>query len=819
MTDNYIEIIPSKYYEKHSPSLDGDVLTEGTKFKGRNNYRTGIYIGYLAYRSNRVEFAYGAGAHTKYYVIKSSFSKNRFIFLNVAFGSILTNPKLHVSAKLLDNFCQEIDKYTETLTVDSLLDLAYPFITTTLGLGSQHRFLSYLKQLGDSYTILRAHVRTGNRKLSVRQVNIVLIEDIKNVDVLNLQHLVICHRKSKTDKEFLDFGSLCYRNRISRVASSPSDSDESRSVLVDESSFSKIRVEVIRGLLDGLISSKIRNTSYSSSFRDYKACFYFIDQNYETDPLSCVSSIEEAYSRFTQELQNKLVSGQFKTSTASRHQQGFLRIIQTIYAKEYRVIEAKYVKISEKYSGGTEAESKIAVKKFFNHLLEHTLKLHKEIHEHNIPPIVKMNNIITTYTISGGNRVASSEISHDNYINPIGTLYDHYNGKVRNVNTLINEIKNNNSANTRAWKILALTKVYNSYNNELELIENDRYSSTRYREIINRLVTYYAIILCGITGANSSDIEKWEYVQSLEVIKDPINKELIQVKFRANGRETKYPIGGNKGLKILKNYLVLREKLSKVSNHDNLFVFVLGVNSLTNISGFKRKFPSGTDRSKNTSWLTYRSIMGTIKSVSLRQLRLNKSIVLQALSVNSRYVADLLNHTKQTNRRSYLKNNIDDRVQSFSEYWSAVKAGKIETNDVTNTNSEDEKLVSGHCKDKGEPIPINVESSFNIDCKEEYGCLFCKNYVCHLDEDDIHKLLSLRYVVKTIKNFATDYSHAEDVFRFILVRVEKIMAQIRSHKQFEAKLDEYINKVDNLGVLTPYWERKLSRYEDMGLYI
>ncbi|EGR2264050.1 hypothetical protein ACCI29_003882 [Vibrio parahaemolyticus] len=819
MTEKYTEIIPIKYHELRSPSLVSNVLTDGLKFEDYEIfYKNELFIGHLAYTKNKKLGI--CNFRRRYYVVKSSFSENRLFFLKIAFSSLSMYKEYNPNIMIIESFCLEIDKLNSDLDLNKLIDIAFHFAKNLNHDTYKYGFISLFKSADNACMLLRKQLYNGHRFYTPRKVNVILVEELSNIcgtEILHPEQMLLYFKRSKSIHNFYDFGSFCYTKReVTPAKNMPTESNESHATMVDLSSYSNIRSEVVRGLIDLLVSSQLRVTSYGSKFRDYKSCFDFIDRTYETDPLNNLILTEEAYSIFTKELERKLISGKIKSSTGSAKQNAFLGIIETIYPDDVGAIEAKYVKIKESHDKETNPESRIKVKNYFNHILEHALKLHKQIANQKFPPVVKMNNgSIITYTINGCVRIASSEITYGPKSCPVGVIYDNYTGEVRDLDSIINEEKEKNKKNQIGSRIITRKKQYKKFLRELDLFLNDKYESKRYIEIINRLVAYYAVIFIGLTGANSSDIESWDYLQSLDVAKDPINKELIQVKFRAEGRVTKYPIGGNKGLKILNNYLALRKDLAEVAVNDKLFVFILNKNTLTNISKFQERLPD----LDGTSDRTYKALMGDLQNVSLRQLRKNKSVLLHSLNIDSRFVADLLNHTQHTNHKFYLEDNIDDRVKSFSDFWEAVKSGRQGISDVAKSNKEDEKLVSGHCRDKGEPIPINVEVPFKVDCKEEYGCLYCKNFVCHLDEEDIHKLLSLRYVIKIVKSFATDYLHAEDIFRFSLLRIESILKEIRTYKKFKPKLDEYINLVDDLGILTPYWERKLTRYEAMGLYI
>ncbi len=806
MDKKYDKLVPNNKITDINDNTEFNVMTDVVIGRSSSKNQE-TFIGYLAYKDNKKRLR---NSKYEYWVNLKTYSKNRHYVLNLFWKSELKYSNRIISYKALEIFLLWLDNYETILNLDNLQKLIFQYCTTTNAKKIHKNFIIDILKLNKiKWYEIKHQVKYKSNKYVIRKGLVKIeIDNISNVEYISPGKLVLTYTKSKLVKEYYDFGQFCYIKRLEKI---PLIGDNSEGYvpahLVEESSFSKIREKVIIGLLDLYRLKALRPGSYNSLYQELKSIFNYIDKDYDEDLLNSIESIESIYFSYTQYLELLVTTGKIKPSSAQKRQSIFIDIIYTLYPKEYKHISSKYTLFSEGINDSSEADSKKEVKRFFNHLLEYTLKLHLQLHNKNFPICINISHYSTYYPLTGYKRIIRCDSS--DFHRPIGTVYDHINKGIKNQDTLLNQTNS-------LREIANLNNDFNLYRRELHLVLNDNLKSKHLQYIVNQLVTYYAYIFIGITGANTTDIIQWDYTQSIEVSKDVVNKEFIEVKFRAGGRETKYPIGGNKGLKILKNYLTLRKYLAKLSKHDKLFVFVTKDAKLTNISDFQDKFPRKEHRSSSQFETIFPD---NVNYVTPRKLRLNKSVVLHELNISSRYIADLLNHTVNTNQNNYTKPNIDDRVQSCKQYWQAVKSGIKQKSSVNKTNTNDEEIVSGHCKDKGSPIPINVESPFKVNCIEEYGCLFCDNFVCHLDKDDIHKILSLRYVVKTIKNFASDYHYAEDVFRFILIRIEEILIDIRIHENFNHILNEYINKVDNLGILTPFWERKLSRYEKMGLYI
>ena len=90
--------------------------------------------------------------------------------------------------------------------------------------------------------------------------------------------------------------------------------------------------------------------------------------------------------------------------------------------------------------------------------------------------------------------------------------------------------------------------------------------------------------------------------------------------------------------------------------------------------------------------------------------------------------------------------------------------------------------------------------------------------MCHADEEDVHKLLSLQYVANAVRKTTADLQHAERLFKDLSVRIEFILEAVsKRSKESSILVDEVKYRVQELGDLTPFWERRLQRYEKVGV--
>jgi hypothetical protein len=127
--------------------------------------------------------------------------------------------------------------------------------------------------------------------------------------------------------------------------------------------------------------------------------------------------------------------------------------------------------------------------------------------------------------------------------------------------------------------------------------------------------------------------------------------------------------------------------------------------------------------------------------------------------------------------------------------------------------------AAGHCDGFNQPAAIaGAEALVKPNCRTQYGCLYCEHYVCHSDEEDLHKLLSLQYVVNAVRTVAPDFAHAETLFKELSIRIEFIIDALSERSGSVKQTAEKVKaKVFEYGELTAFWEARLSRYEKIGV--
>ncbi|HGJ7737426.1 TPA: hypothetical protein ACJXY4_005384 [Pseudomonas aeruginosa] len=334
-------------------------------------------------------------------------------------------------------------------------------------------------------------------------------------------------------------------------------------------------------------------------------------------------------------------------------------------------------------------------------------------------------------------------------------------------------------------------------------------------------VKAYASLFLMITGATPTEFQQFNYADALDIEKSPLKKELSAVKFRAGGKATLYSIGQGTGLPLLKEYLKLREWILNGATHERLFFSMPSADERVSDSKEFYEF--------NVVYLLpkfFKTISGTfldpkVPRLSSRKMRKYKSLVMHAAGVSPSTVAATLNHSVAVNLSTYSEATPEQQEAEFGQFWQAMRhAAKVTVERSLRSAEGEITTATGHCDGFNQPIPLRDLGTIAIkpNCRTQYGCLYCEHYICHSDEEDLHKILSLQYVINSVRKVAPDAPHAEALYKELSIRVEFILEALAERSDEIKQLVEAIKtKVFEYGELTPFWESRLSRYEKMGV--
>lgn len=325
----------------------------------------------------------------------------------------------------------------------------------------------------------------------------------------------------------------------------------------------------------------------------------------------------------------------------------------------------------------------------------------------------------------------------------------------------------------------------------------------------------YAFIQCFriLTRINNAELIKLAYSDDYTKERDVLSQEFYEVKFRANYRPVTFRIQ-SKGYTLFKQYLALREVLLEGRYCPYLF-FSLGENNTKTPRQISTKHTD--EHQQHLRRMKY--LPEISKALQDRQLRNLNTTFLRKSGFSAKGVADNNNHSLRVADQVYAANSLEDQISELDNLFAAIESAN--KNNKKLSKSKTRSMVSGSCSEQsGEPKSIVKSPPFQPDCETPQGCLFCVYYVCHADEEDIKKLLSLKFVIALIREKAIDFDLSDEIYALLELRIDYILDQISKKTEASKKLVlKMMKTVLNDGVLTAFWDNRLDYYEDMGLIV
>lgn len=614
----------------------------------------------------------------------------------------------------------------------------------------------------------------------------------ENDEILHPELLAL---KLSTRVSPLDIGVYAYSARVKIGA-------RGGSYWVDENSLMPSRKKLIISLLDKFWLSGVGHSSIETDIKNFDYAIGWCDANGHGDIFCDPEAARVAYMDFSNHLYQEVLKIDGMAPLTCQSRQTILRrVLELQFPHEYAYIVAGISPIKHRREGLDPPEEE-EIKKYIDVSLNIALTFSRFLVGFAPFPLRFETNDYHTYFFPGTGKYITpyTEGKHG---------YSAYNYKEGRLLTLdeLREAKPNarlpdlRETLTRAQRVI------------------DEVNTCSHHQFRMRLAALamkaYACLINLVVGANSGEVIQFLYDDAVELVKSPLKNELSAIKLRAKGLKVTYSIGRGPGMKLLREYLKFRDWILKGRKCEYLFFNVLDGRGLPS-----DEFPP---LENNFSTKFYNKLQGVFvpmgsKNIPPQLVRKYKSLALHQLRHSPMLVSAIMNHSERTNDQSYSGITVGDQKAEIGSYWAAVKkaADRVRNNAQTAGVS----IAVGHCGEMNSPrkdVPI---VAIEPDCKNQYGCLFCVHYLVHSDETDIHKLMSFQYVIEAIRANAPNFAFSEDTFKDVAIRIAAILDAISQRSQASAELVISMKeKVFDLGILSTFWERRLQRYERMGVYI
>lgn len=593
-----------------------------------------------------------------------------------------------------------------------------------------------------------------------------------------------------------DIGAIAYFKRVSR---SEKYDDRGTSVLI--SSLIPARRKLLFGIFDlvwGYQNGSTVRSMYQKILQIFEWCDSRHYSNVFVEPIA-TSSIYREYSDY---LYDRLQKGSLKPLTAHALQRFFCRLIEVAFPKDHQKISGVAVTIPSQRRLGRGA-SAADVSTYIRSCLALARGLGSKVLS-GVPFPWRINfESFEVVIFPGNNSIYTPYVNCSNKVHNVEAL------RISTVDEYIAKSHGDNTAGSRR-RLYPAADVKSAEEN-LAKANADLRNEFRLRYAIIAAKAY-ANLFIAITGCSPAELSQFDFLEAVEIERSAIKKELSAVKFRAAGRRTRYALGVGVGIELLKEYFKLRQWLLNGASCDRLFF------------AYSERQDPDAEIKPISATLTYelydhmkgRYFAPEVPHLGSRMFRRNKSLVLHALGFEPRVVADVLNHAMSTNLADYTGGTVEKQNQELGLFWKSVRRASEVVRDRVSPSAM--SIAAGHCESFNNPIRVVDSTELTPVCINQFGCLFCQNYFCHPDVEDIHKLLSLHYVIQVVRRSGSNFDHAEHLFKKLSIRLQYILSEITARSLKAADLVASTRKqVEEYGILTPFWERRLQRYEMLGV--
>lgn len=635
----------------------------------------------------------------------------------------------------------------------------------------------------------------------------------ETVEALHTQYIVIASENiASNGKRHLDFGSFCYRGR----KQGPNNRQMAYAgMFVRVDSLEKDRLPVVSKLIELARSQK----SFASSVGLYNEAKYFFDW-IDTQPTKKsglnLKVSNEAYIGYTKHLLHRINSPSMRGDsisimTAARMQTVARRVVSfaaNVHEREIGALATLIIqKTGDKHvnlkqlSEDTQARTFATLVSFINEA--HRILVAEE----NFPMQLESPDAETFYLYNihqGSNRSKNANFSIMSLLNssPIFPDWD----------TVKSE-----------YDISASEFLYKSSYDAIKqrYIESNTNKRSAIRlQIANHAMSAGMMAFIAATGCNLSVAQKLS-INNCEVVPSTQGRRFFGIKSRAQGKSVT-PEFGARFTPTFRKIIEIRKWL--LDDHESQRMFAIRPKR-TNSVGYV-----GTSSFATLKTL-FRKYFPLISWVPAGQWRKNVSYSYISKSGGDTVLtAEKLNNTEETISRAYARPSLEEFANQISQLFDSIHAAAIaRSRNVTHIpvrmiqeKKPEETIGVGSCAKAADAQPRR-SAGFTEDaplpsCRSPESCLFCDFYAVHADEEDIRRLLSLRYIITASKR-DQDHDHWELKFAPSIHRIDEILSMIGdTDLAMPLMIDRLKGEVDS-GDLDPFWAIHLDTMVYVGVVV
>jgi hypothetical protein len=632
--------------------------------------------------------------------------------------------------------------------------------------------------------------------LIIREVKVVYPCELGNVD--DYPEKVVLKINEIDAVAPLDFGSLAYTERDQRL---PMSSASLNVIKVNPDSFVPHRRKVLLALFDEIFCTKLAEDTLRAMYYRCRHLFNMLDSNGYQDAFLNSATARNAYEKYTVWLSIQIACDNLSCSTADQLQRLFKRLINGCFPTEGHFITQGVMSFPSK-GGHHRVPSDAEVRSFAKITYSIGLTLTGFVVDGKSFPFLLEAGNFKKFIYPFNSRSVGGSPKLQDFVN-------RDDGNFESVES-VNKRFPNSSSSQNKYLLKCVTQQIQKSNEDLRCTARIRMASVA--------VSAYTMLLQLITGISPSELIHVKYSDVVDPATNSIATELRSIKNRARGKKTSYSLGGKIGRRILIDYLRIRSWLLDGTHSDFLFIQPARNGAYTSAVGQLDKSFSNGAISRIRKILENEDLPYIGSSLG----RKYKSLVLHELKVPSKVTAAILNHKESTNAADYSETTNDRSQAEFQNYWRSVREHASLILDGSNVSGGLQITSNsvGGCKAFNQPCSRFTSAPVAPDCTTQFGCLYCDKYVFHADAEDLHKLLSLKYVINEIRGCASDFQHANSLLQDLMIRIDHVIDRTSDISSRHKELVTQVNhRVFQLGDLTAFWEARLTRLEMAGAII
>lgn len=318
------------------------------------------------------------------------------------------------------------------------------------------------------------------------------------------------------------------------------------------------------------------------------------------------------------------------------------------------------------------------------------------------------------------------------------------------------------------------------------------------------------------TGANLDTAQQLQ-LDTMEILPSTQGRRFSGTKSRAGGK-TVYPEFGVKFEPVFRKILELREWYIQDEACDFIFPLRNEIQQLRPVSYSRLQLMKKL----------FQRIFPRIIWITPQQWRKHKSSQTVEFSDGDLLLeAEVMGHSLDTARTNYARISFKDAAQQISKFFNelrevavaqtrTVERIAVQTLDKT---VDVQTLPVGACTTvvpQPEKAVGFTEQAPTPNCQQFEHCLFYQHYAVHADDEDVHKLLSLKILLGYVKQKATDLIKWESHFGVVLHRIDEVLTELsNAYVDLRERIVAIQDEVES-GDLDAYWLNHFELLIDLG---